>query len=90
MGGCGFCTGLGSKCNPLNCVYLPAKDGAGLVQSSRIAARYSSVIAPRSANGTPSAALSSASHPAPTPSTTRPPESASSEATILAVTTGLR
>jgi len=71
-------------------VYLPANDGARLVQSSCIAARYSSVMAPRSAKGTPRAALSAATQPAPMPSTTRPPESASSEAIILAVTTALR
>ena len=90
IGGCGFCTGLGSKVSPLNCVYVPANDGARAVHSSCIARRCSSVIGPRSAKGTPSIALSAATQPAPMPSTTRPPLSASSEETILAVTTALR
>ena len=47
-------------------------------------------MGPRSAKGTPSIALSAATHPAPIPSTTRPPLSASSDETILAVTTALR
>jgi hypothetical protein len=68
----------------------PANDGARLVQSSCIARRCSSVMAPRSAKGTPSAALSAATQPAPIPRTTRPPLSASSEETILAVTRALR
>ena len=71
-------------------MYLPAKEGDGLVHSSCIARRYSSVMGPRSAKGTPSIALSAATHPAPTPSTTRPPLSASSDETILAVTTAWR
>ena len=76
--------------SPLNCVYVPANDGARAVHSSCIACRYSSVMAPRSAKGTPSIALSAATQPAPMPKTTRPPLSASSEEIILAVTTALR
>src|SRR5207247_11163079 len=52
--------------------------------------RYSSVMAPRSAKGTPSATLSAATQPAPIPRMKRPPLSASSDETILAVTTGFR
>ena len=47
-------------------------------------------MGPRSTKDTPSRALSAATQPAPIPSTTRPPESASSEDTILAVTTAFR
>src|SRR2546428_4329504 len=90
MGGCGFCTGRGSNRTSVNCVYLPLNEGLALVHNSRIASRSSSVIAPRSLNGTDSMALSSAPQPAPTPSTTRPPLSASSDETILAVTTAWR
>jgi hypothetical protein len=64
---------------PLNCVYFPANDGSRFVHSSCIATRYSSVTAPRSANGTPSAALSAATHPAPIPNTNRPPLNATVE-----------
>jgi hypothetical protein len=89
IGGCGFCTGLGSKVSPLNCVYVPERRRRA-VHSSCIARRCTSVIGPRSAKSTPSIALSAATHPAPMPSTTRPPLSASSDETILAVTTALR
>src|SRR5438093_4088657 len=90
IGGYGFCSGLGSKTSPLNCVYLPVNDGSRLVQSSRIVSTYSAVMAPRSAKGTPSATLSAATQPAPIPRMKRPPLSASSDETILAVTTGFR
>ncbi len=90
MGGCGCWIGLGSNLSPLNCVYVPANTGSALVHSSRIARRCSSVMAPRSANGTPRMADSAASQPAPIPRITRPPLSASSVETIFAVTTALR
>ena len=51
---------------------------------------YSSIRAPRSWNGTPRAANSSASQPTPTPSVTRPPDRWSSVAISFAVTTTLR
>ena len=91
IGGCGFCTGLGSKMSPLNCVYLPANDGAaaGPQLLHRLAGtRRSWRRARRTARR--ASALSAATQPAPMPSTTRPPLSASSEETILAVTTALR
>src|SRR5207247_4422217 len=53
IGGYGFCSGLGSKTSPLNCVFLPVNDGSLLVQSSRILSRYSSAITPPSAKRTP-------------------------------------
>ena len=52
--------------------------------------RYSSVTAPRSAKLADSASNSRSSQPAPTPSTTRPPDSTSVEARDLAVKTGSR
>lgn len=56
-----------------------------------MAATYSSVRGPRSSNGTPSVANSSASQPTPIPSSTRsPPAMSSRVARALAVTTGLR
>ena len=45
---------------------------------------FSSVRAPRSSNGTPTAANSSASHPTPTPAIARPPERTSRVASCLA------
>jgi hypothetical protein len=54
-----------------------------------MASRYSSVRPPRRANGTPSAANSSADHPTPTPSINRPSLSRSRLAALLATTTGL-
>jgi hypothetical protein len=52
---------------------------------------HSSVTAPRrSKAGLPSASNSSFSQPTPTPSVILPPDSTSSDATILAVSTGLR
>ena len=53
-------------------------------------ARYSSVIAPRSAKGTPRASNSSRSHPTPAPKMTRPPERRSRVESIFACAKGLR
>ncbi len=58
--------------------------------SARITAMYSSSRLPRSPNGTFNAVNSSASQPAPTPSTMRPPDRWSSVANSFAVITGLR
>ena len=52
---------------------------------------HSSVTAPRALKaGLFSASNSSFSQPAPTPKVSRPPDSTSNEATIFAVSTGLR
>jgi hypothetical protein len=51
---------------------------------------YSSVRAARSAKSNPRKRNSSSSQPMPTPRITRPPDSLSSVATSLAVTSGLR
>jgi hypothetical protein len=72
-----------SKKSPENVVFSPD-------HNARITAMYSSRRLPRSSNGTLSAANSSASQPAPTPSTMRPPERWSSVANSFAVITGLR
>ncbi len=45
IGGYGFCSGLGSKTSPLNCVYLPVNDGSRLVQSSRRTLEVTSSVA---------------------------------------------
>jgi hypothetical protein len=50
----------------------------------------SSMRRPRPANRSPTAANSSAHHPAPTASTTRPPDSTSSVATVFATSSGSR
>ena len=62
-----------------------------MVQSAFIRRMYSSVTAPRSANGgAASASNSSGHHPTPTPTISRPPDIASIVASCFAVTTGLR
>jgi hypothetical protein len=58
IGGRGCCLGFGSKTIRLNWTYLPSNTGLSLVQSSMIASRYSSMIAPRSAKGTLSSSYS--------------------------------
>jgi hypothetical protein len=65
---------------------LPIEAGSALGQISCIARRCSSVMAPRSANGTPSMADSATTQPAPIPRITRPALSTSIDATILAFT----
>jgi hypothetical protein len=69
---------------------VPENDARSSLHSARNAATASSVRAARSAKGTPTASNSSSSHPTPMPRRTRPPESASSVASSLASTTGLR
>nr|WP_199237415.1 hypothetical protein [Kribbella antiqua] len=61
-----------------------------LVQAGTIAARYSSVMAPRRSNGTPRAAYSSDDQPEPTPSTNRPLLKASRLAPVRATCKGCR
>ena len=55
IGGCGRWRGLGSKRMPSKAAWRPWKRGSSSVQRTRIASRYSSVMAPRSGNETPSA-----------------------------------
>ena len=69
---------------------LPANDTLPGAQHACHTRRYSSVRAPRSRNGTPSAANSASFHPAPTPTVSRPPDIRSSVASAFAVATGLR
>ena len=82
-------TGLGLTRTDSNRVNSPLNEATSSAHSVRIAATYSAVRRPRPANGTPSAANSSADQPIPTPSVSRPPDSTSSVAACLAVTTGL-
>ena len=67
----------------------PWNVGSSSAQRTRSAAIASSVRAPRSENGTPTASASSRSQPTPTPRITRPPDSTSVVATRFASCTGL-
>ncbi len=91
IGGCGFCTGFGSKPILENRTCLPSNFGASLVQSSTKARTYSSVTVPRaSKSGASMASNSSRIQPAPIPSVSRPPERTSMVERILAVSTAGR
>src|SRR5687768_4340088 len=91
MGGCGFCTGLGAKATLAKRQYVPANVGLSLVHSSLKARMYSSLTAPRlSYGGAPMASNSSRIQPTPQPTMSRPLESTSMVASILAVSTGGR
>ena len=65
--------GRGRQNTSLNETKRPWKLARSSRHSARIAATYSSVRGPRSSNGTPKVANSSASHPTPMPSSTRSP-----------------
>jgi hypothetical protein len=69
---------------------LPANETLPGAQQACQTRRYSLVRAPRSWNGTPSAANSASFQPAPTPAISRPPDIRSIVAKLLAVATGLR
>src|SRR5262245_15409188 len=90
IGGWGRWIGCGNACTPENETIRPSKAGRGCVQIARIAARYSSVRAPRSSNGASSASNSRSTYPTPTPNTSRPPDSTSTVASSFARTSGLR
>ena len=91
IGGCGRCTGFGSKTMPSKAANSPAMAGFSSVQSVLNASRYSPVTRPRaSKSGAPMASNSSRSQPAPMPRSMRPPESTSMVATALAVNTAGR
>ena len=92
IGGCGFCTGLGSKQDVVEADVLAGEAAASaLVQSSMKALMYSSVTLPRSAkSGAWIASNSSFIQPAPMPSVSRPPDSTSMVESILAVSTAGR
>ena len=88
IGRCGFWTGFGSNATFSNDTYLPSKTGESLVHSSMIAARYSSLMRPRSWNGTPRISNSFSSHPTPKVASMRPLLSQSRVASAFAVTIG--
>ena len=73
IGGPGDCSGFGRLTASVKSTCRPWNDESSVAQISRSAARCSSAMRPRSANGTPRAAYSSASQPTPTPSSKRPP-----------------
>src|SRR5439155_1194495 len=64
--------GNGRQNTSLNETKRPLKLARSWLQRARMAATYSSVRGPRSSNGTPRAANSSASQPTPIPRRTRP------------------
>src|SRR5262245_17849846 len=85
------CTGLGSTWMSRTEQYLPSNVTGSVVHADRISRMYSSVTGPRSSNGgAPSASNSSRSQPTPAPRMTRPFESTSVVASILAARRGLR
>ena len=90
IGGCGSVAGRGAKCTASKSKWRPWYDGVVSVHSARSTSMHSSVREKRRFGSSPSAVNSSVSQPAPTPSTTRPPDSTSSDVTARAVTNGCR
>jgi hypothetical protein len=90
IGGCGCCTGFGFTCMSAKLANLPANETLPGPQHACQRRRYSFVRAPRSWNGTLSAANSASFQPALTPTVSLPPDIRSSVARALAVTMGLR
>ena len=90
IGGCGRRVGLRQVATSPNDTKRPFTEATSPAHSSVMAARYSSVIAPRWPNGTPSAANSGSDQPTPTPNTNRPPLNRSMLAAIRAVSSGWR
>ena len=82
--------GLGLELTRSNDTNSPSKDTSSSAHTRLITSRYSSVRAPRRAQGTPRASNSSRSQPTPIPSSTRPPDMESTVATSLAKTRGWR
>ena len=86
IGGRGCCTGRGRWPTSSKLQRVPVVLGPLVGPARRVIASIaSSVSAPRSVNGTPSASNSPSTWPAPTPTITRPLESASSVANAFAV-----
>jgi hypothetical protein len=83
-------TGRGREMHSSKRVNSPWYVAFSWLHSARMAAMWSSVRLPRSANGTPMASNSSSSQPTPMPSSMRPPDRWSRVASSLARTTGLR
>ena len=84
------CTGFGLTCISENEKNLPSNETLPGAQQACQRRRYSLVRAPRSWNGTPSAANSASLQPTPTPAISRPPDIRSIVAKLLAVATGFR
>src|SRR5262245_24141105 len=90
IGGCGFCSGLGSAQILSKLTKSPWNFGSFLVQISFIASTRSRSRRQRDLNAVPWFSISSAFQPPPIPNSTRPPESRSSVATSLAMVIGSR
>ena len=90
IGGCGFCTGLGANPTSRKRKNSPSKAGLSWVHSALNTRSASSAWRPRWWNGAPRISSSSFHQPTPTPTISRPCESASIEVSILAMTTGWR
>ena len=69
----GFWTGFGENFIPAKLEYFPSKPGSSADHRVRMTAMASSVKAPRSLNGVPSASSSCSIAPTPTPRISRPP-----------------
>ena len=90
MGGCGFCTGLGTSSTSANCQNCPLWVTSCSVQTRRITSRLS-VKRPRlSAMGMPRPSYSILKNPRPTPRSTRPWLRLSRHAVSSATSSGFR
>ena len=87
IGGPGRCTGGGS-CRPGGIWKNDPSYPRSPVHSARIAAMYSSARAPRCAMSAPDPVNSSGSQPFPIPRSSRPPDSTSTVAACLAISSG--
>ncbi len=86
----GRCTGSGPVCTSRKETWAPSKEATSSRQQALMAARYSSLIAPRLRYGTSRTANSLAAQPAAAPKTRRPLLNRSMLAATRAVCTGCR
>ena len=89
-GGCGFCAGFGQHQIGSKSTNSPWYSASSCVQIAFIASMRSRMRLKRRRGSVPWLRISSRFQPAPTPNRTRPPESASIEATAFAVMIGSR
>ena len=90
MGGPGCCGGFGSNITGAKSKWEPWCSTTGSLHNRRQTSMHSSTRPPRVAKSRPTASHSAFIQLAPTPNSTRPPESTSSVATARADTKGWR
>ncbi len=88
IGGYGVLTGLGQLHDGVKRTNSPSNDASSLVHSSCMASTFSRMMERRRDGSTPWFAISSMFHPTPMPMESRPSESRSREAIVLASTIG--